>query len=282
MTKLLLSLIFVCCATLATALGPTFQTLAARGGNSASPLLALVGDSRRLFANQFFVMADVYFHSGYYPSIFDQARRTEEKENHMAGDHDEQAESQHEKEMDFLGQPTDWIDRFGRHFRITEHTHLEGGNAREILPWLRLSAELDPQRIDTYTVAAYWLRTQLGKPVEAKQFLLEGLRANPHSYELFFELGRLCYENDRDASHARSIWEAALRCWQEQEPGKKEPDNVALQKIVVNLARLEEKEGNLERAVRYLEMAKKVSLEPESLQKQIDELKVKLRDKDRQ
>ena len=37
-----------------------------------------MGDSRRLFANQFFVEADVYFHSGYYPTIFDtpEAERT--------------------------------------------------------------------------------------------------------------------------------------------------------------------------------------------------------------
>ena len=58
---------------------------------------------------------------------------------------------------------------------ITEHTHLEGGNEREILPWLRLSAELDPQRVETYTVAAYWLRA-VGKMVEAEHFLREGLR----------------------------------------------------------------------------------------------------------
>ena len=193
-----------------------------------------------------------------------------------AEQHGEQEKSGHEEEMSFLGPPTDWIDRFGRHFRITEHTHLEVGNVREILPWLRISAAFDPQRIDTYTVAAYWLRTQLGKPAEAKQFLIEGLRANPRSYELFFELGRLCYENDRDASHARNVWEAALRCWQEQEQGKKESDNIALQKIAVNLARLEEKEGNLDRAIVYLEMARKVAIEPGVLQQQIGELKQKL------
>src|SRR6187402_2954820 len=33
----------------------------------------LLGEGRRLFANQFITMADVYLHSGYYPSIFDQA-----------------------------------------------------------------------------------------------------------------------------------------------------------------------------------------------------------------
>ena len=31
----------------------------------------LLGDSRRMFANSFYVKADEYYHSGYYPTIFD-------------------------------------------------------------------------------------------------------------------------------------------------------------------------------------------------------------------
>ena len=39
----------------------------------------MFGDGRKLFANQFFTMADIYFHSGYYPSVFDK-NSDEEKE----------------------------------------------------------------------------------------------------------------------------------------------------------------------------------------------------------
>ena len=84
----------------------------------------------------------------------------------------EPAAEEHEKQMHFLGPPRDWIERFGRHFIITEHTHLAGKNRSEILPWLKLSAELDPQKIETYTVAAFWLR-DLGKIKEAERFLRE-------------------------------------------------------------------------------------------------------------
>src|SRR5437667_4857091 len=65
----------------------------------------------------------------------------------------------------------------------------ESSDVREILPWLRLSAELDPNSVRTYTVAAYWLRERMGKVAEAEQFLREGLRANPGSYAILFELG---------------------------------------------------------------------------------------------
>ena len=78
-------------------------------------------------------------------------------------------------------------------------------NAREILPWLKLSAEMDPKRIDTYVTASYWLRTRLDKPDEAEQFLREGLRANPDSYEILLELGRVYFYNKNNSRVARNI-----------------------------------------------------------------------------
>ena len=243
-------------------------------GETDNVLKVLFGDGRRLFANHFFVQADVSFHSGYYPSIFDQARAPKDT-SHLTAKEGEPAAEEHEKQMNFLGPPRDWIERFGRHFIITEHTHLEGSHESEILPWLRLSAELDPQKIETYTVAAYWLR-DLGKIKEAERFLREGLLNNPESYEILLELGRLYYENNHDAARARKIWDLALRRWSEQEAAGKKPDLLKLDQIAVNLAHLEETEGNLPRAIQLLELAKKASPSPQAVQQQIDELKQKL------
>lgn len=245
---------------------------------SGSVLRVMLGEGRRLFANHFFIRADVYFHSGYYPSIFDQAQKP--APTAMAGTHDESRAraEEHERQMAFLGQPRDWIERFGRHFRITEHTHLAQGQEREILPWLRLSAELDPQRVETYTVAAYWLRTRLGRVAEARDFLREGLRHNPDSYEILFELGRLYHENEHDVARARNLWELALRRWNEREGRKKagEQDLFTLEQIAVRLARLEENEGNLARAIQLLELARRASPFPAALDAQIAELRAKL------
>jgi tetratricopeptide (TPR) repeat protein len=243
-------------------------------GESDNVLKVLLGDGRRLFANHFFVQADISFHSGYYPSIFDQVNRPKDN-SHLTAKEGEPAAEEHEKQMNFLGPPRDWIERFGRHFIITEHTHLEGNSRSEILPWLKLSAELDPQKIETYTVAAYWLR-DLGKIKEAERFLREGLLNNPESYEILLELGRLYYENNHDAARARKIWDLALRRWSEQEAAGKKPDLLKLDQIAVNLARLEETEGNLPRAIQLLELAKKASPSPQAVQQQIDELKQKL------
>lgn len=269
---LLLCLLLSGCFALSTLLLDRATSWSKRS-QADSMVKVLLGDGRRLFANHFFVKADKYFHSGYYPTIFDQAQ-TSKDNRHLTSPEGSEAAEQHEKAMNFLGPPRDWIERFGRHFQVTEHTHLLNGNEREILPWLRLSAELDPQRVETYTVAAYWLRN-MGKVAEADQFLREGLRANPGSYEILFELGRLYNENYREPNRARNVWELALRRWQEQPANKEKPDLFALSEISVNLARLEEDAGNYERAIAYLTLAKKASPYPAALEKQIQELKEK-------
>jgi tetratricopeptide (TPR) repeat protein len=269
---LILSFLGSLCVSVATLLQPLALAWSQRGQDSV--IKVLLGDGRRLFANHFFTKADVYLHSGYYPTIFD---KNTHQENHLSGGGAEHGtEADHDEDTNFMGKPKDWVERFGRHFIITEHTHLEHGQEREILPWLKLSAELDPQRVDTYTVAAYWLANRLGNVPEAEKFLREGLRANPKSYEILFSLGRLYYENDHDIERARNVWMIALRCWQEQEPSKSEPDKFSYEAITVNLARLEESQGNFGTAIEYLEKAQKVSPAKGTLQSQIDELRLKL------
>ena len=271
---LLLFLLVTLCFALSAALQIRVWSWA-RQDESDSVLKVLLGDGRRIFANQTFVEADVYFHSGYYPSVFDQSQAPKDS-HHMTAAEGSNEEEEHERRMNFLGQPRDWIEAFGRHFLITEHTHLSGGKEKEILPWLKLSAELDPNRIDTYTVAAYWLRKELGKPDQAEQFLREGLRNNPGSYEILFELGRLYHDNFHDNARARDVWQLALRRWQENAAHEKEPDTRALEEIAINLARLEEEQGDLNAAITHLEMAAKVSPYSVPLRRQIEQLKLRL------
>ena len=75
-----MSFLLAGCFTIATWLGPRLETLAGARAQDTSLLGSVMGDSRRLFANHFFVKSDVYMHSGFYPSFFDQAL----KENHLA------------------------------------------------------------------------------------------------------------------------------------------------------------------------------------------------------
>ena len=259
--------------TLATGLAPRAENWSGRA-KSDNLFGMMFGDGRKLFANQFFTMADVYFHSGYYPSVFDQ-NASAQKEIISASKGKKETEEDEKKE-DFMGRPRDWIDAFGRHFKITQHTHLEHGSEREILPWLRLAAELDPQKIDVYTVGAFYLREHLNRPAEAEKFLREGLRHNPGNCEILFELGRLYHEGLHDRDRARNVWELGVKKFEALGDEEKKEARLTYEELVVHLGRLEDEAGNFSQAVVWLRAAQKVSPVPDALQQQIDEIGKKI------
>jgi tetratricopeptide (TPR) repeat protein len=280
---LLFIALLVFCFGLAANLEPQFQSW--RGSRADGDIFKVVlGDSRVLFANQFYVKADEYYHSGYYPTIFDNRENFETP--HMAEDTGAVNSKNHGEEDSFMGPPRDWIDAFSRHFFPDRHTHLdEGGptgdlstssDVREILPWLKLSADLDPDNPQTYVVTAYWLRSRMNKTAEAEAFLHEGLRHNPGNPGILFELGRLYYEGYHDANRARNVWELAVREWLALDPQEQKDNRLIFEQITTHLGQLERDAGNLPQAVHWFQVAQKVSLTPSDLQKQIDELKSKM------
>lgn len=293
MRAVLLLVVGLCFSTW---LEPWFQRWDGVRNKSGDVITVALGDSRKLFARHFFVKADAYFHNGYYPTIHD-ARS--DGELHMAvgsgGTHED-----HEKEMDFLGKPKDWIDRFSRHFFPSVHTHLgeeecehcahhdhapdehcdheeheekPPGLEREMLPWFKLAATLDPERPETYVVASFWLSKKLGKVAEAEQFLREGLRANPGNFEILHELGRVAYDHRKDNHRARNLWVLALENFRKADPAVQDAELLLHCNLLGSLAKLEQEEKNNAEAIRYFTELKKISPFKEQVQAWIDYLK---------
>ncbi len=282
MPWLVLAGLLVFCFGAAARLDLWYQNWEGNRTGSADPVSVLLGDSRRMFANHFFVKADAYFHSGFYPTVFD--NREAFRTPHMAEDSGTVAGANQGDEKGFLGRPRDWIDRFSRQFFPSRHTHLDEGGAagdlgdssavREIMPWLKLSTELNPNDIRNYTVAAYWLRERMGRTAEAEAFLRDGLRANPDSYEILYELGRVYAENRNDPVRAINLWQAALRQWQRQEAANSDPDKFLVIEITSHLAMLESKQGDHQQAIQHMEICKHYSPSPEAIEQIINDLKV--------
>lgn len=306
---LVLALLLLAIAlSLVTSLEPWFQSWAGSRTGSANLLSVALGDSRRLFAKHFYVKADAYFHSGYYPSIFDN-RPTEDK-LHMAASAGA-GNAQHDDLPD-PGKPRDWIDRFSRHFYPSVHTHLGEAKCcshdhhednhvhdpecnhgeddhndhsagagpkreeRELLPWLKLAATLDPDRPETYVTASFWLRSQLGKVAEAEQFLREGLQHIPGEPELLFELGRIYRENHKDSARARTILQGALQQWRKTRTLETPEDRLLYAQILVNLAQVETEQKNLAKAIEHLQALLAVTPNKDSIEKWIAELSQKV------
>ncbi len=238
-----------------------------------------LGESRALFANEFYVKADAYYHSGFYPTIFDNNEAF--KTAHVAEDTGAVSSKNHGEEAGFMGPPRDWIDAFGRHFIPDRHTHLDSGGADddlsgsdevgEILPWLKLSSDLDPKNVQNYSVSAYWLQ-QMRQTNEAFQVLMNGLRHNPGSPDILFELGRLYAGSYQETNRAQNVWRAAAHNWHPMSGTNDAAvaNNFIYEKITTQLGQTERDEGHPQAAIDWFEKAKVVSQTPEALQDLIE------------
>ncbi len=290
---LLLILLVVVCASLGAHLDCWFMTWPGNRANSWNPLDVFIGSGQRLFAESFYREADVYYHSGYYPTIYD--NRAAFQTEHIGEDTGAVASHNKGEETGFMGPPLDFIDSFGRHFTPNRHTHLDEGGpsddlstsyrVAEILPWLKIASKLDPEDVKTYLVMAYWLRSRLNQPAEAERVLREGLRNNPGNPQLLFELGRIDNDVYHDPNRARAVWEGALRSWTEEKPNvpladrlkynnsENFDDRFMYEQLYEYLADLEKQQTNFNAAIADLQRAKLASPKPEDLQQQIDDLK---------
>lgn len=245
----------------------------------------VLGDSRKMFANSFYVKADAYYHSGYYPGMFDD--NTAFQTTHMAADTGAVSSKNHGDELGFLGPTRNWIDAFGRHFIPNRHSHLDEGGPQgdlgdsdqvgEILPWLKLSSDLDPDNVQTYTVTAFWLRERMNNAPEADAVLHEGLRNCPGSYDILFELGRLYYESYHDPNRARNVWEEAARQWKKAyphlSPEEQKDSHQIMEQIATHLSKVEEDSGNLPKAIYWLQQ---IPERRDVIQQDINKLKYEL------
>lgn len=271
------------CVPLVTHIDAWWQQWAGAGHRSEGGLAALLGETRRLFAGHFFIKADVYFHRGYYPSMFDE--QSAYQSPHMAADAGAMEDHNEGDEHAFLGESRDWIERFGRHFYPSEHTHLdhheegEDTEVQEILPWIRMTTALDPNQVTAYVTGAFWLRQSSNRVEEAEQFLREGWRANPESHEIIFELGRLAKESRNDIPTARRLWELALKKWEQNEGRLPEPDVYFFRALIIHLGDLELNEGRLERALALYTYGEQRGGEPGLFQRQLAEINARISEK---
>ena len=117
----------------------------------------------------------------------------------------------------------------------------------------------------------------MGQVDDAEQFLRDGLRANPNSYEILYELGRVCDEDRHDPIRARNLWVAALRQWQKQQGDKPDADRFLFVEIISHLATIEKRQGDYEPALAHMGLWKKYSPNPREVEKGIEELRQECR-----
>jgi hypothetical protein len=151
---LLLALLLLLQTTLAARMVPNHSQ------SNSSFLDDALGSARALAASHFYERADLYFHRGVPHS---QARAMR----------------------------LSWFESVHRTIAPSEHTHAEGDNVADILPWLIMAVRTDPAGEDAYMIAAHWLSKSLGRHDEALQLLRSGLLTVQHPYLLLIGRGKI-------------------------------------------------------------------------------------------
>src|SRR5271156_5609083 len=105
---MLFFLLVVICASLAAQLDCWFMAWPGNRAQSFNPLDVLIGGGQKLFAQSFYREADAYYHSGYYPTIYDNREAFETE--HMAEDTGAVASRNKGDEEGFMGPSLDVID----------------------------------------------------------------------------------------------------------------------------------------------------------------------------
>lgn len=143
----------------------------------------------------------------------------------------------------------DWFAKMRRETAPYGHVHLHKEGILEIMPWLYLATRADPGNVTAYTVAAYWLAGEAGRPDLAEEVLNEALRNNPSDYRIYMEKGRLAMKEGKYKKAARYLDAAYARL-----PGTNNMDKEQMKidraEILVYRGLLYEMEGRPANALR--------------------------------
>jgi len=143
----------------------------------------------------------------------------------------------------------DWFTRMRKEVAPSGHFHLHNRGVLEIMPWLYFAAHADPRNVTAYTVAAFWLAGEAGRPDLAEGVLDEALRNNPGDYRVYMEKGNLAVREGKYAEASR-FFNAAQVLFRKTTGGDKEQLRIDLAEILTYRGLLYELEGDPARAAR--------------------------------
>jgi tetratricopeptide (TPR) repeat protein len=202
----------------------------------------MLGDTRSTLSAKFFEQADVYFHRGV----------------------------PHKKERAFTSDPFQLIrDKVSPE----KHLHLEGSSGiKEIMPWLDLSIKSNPQNMDSYLVAAYWMANGAKRPDLALGILNKAQQNLPYSYRPQLEKGRLFLKSGNHKA-AFNAFSACLAFWQKTANPDDRGDLLEKSRALLYRGLLYEESGQVDKAISDMEAMLDIIPAADEIRKRVHNLK---------
>ena len=184
-----------------------YETSIAQPAADGSILFRFLGETRSIISSLSILQADLYFHGGV-GHFFE-----EHEHGFGVAETPKGAEVYKEPEIE----PRPYISPYNvqpylsEEISVTEHVHLEGDQLKEIVPWLYYAAKTDPHNVLAYTLTGYYLTFKLDKTDEAIEFLREGIKNNPDSWQVYAEMGVIYFQKLEDYAKAVRYLETAKK-----------------------------------------------------------------------
>jgi len=175
-----------------------YDASAGRPDLEGSVMMRFLGETRSIVSSMSILQADLYFHGGV-------GHFFEEHEHGFAiAETGKGAEVRKKPEADPRPEvsPLNFMVYLSEHIGVTDHIHLEGDQLKEIMPWLYYAVRTDPNNVLAYTLTGYYLAFKLEKVDEGLEFLREGLKNNPDSWEIYAETGVIYFQKLKDYARA--------------------------------------------------------------------------------
>jgi tetratricopeptide (TPR) repeat protein len=153
------------------------------------------------------------------------------------------------------------------------HIHMKGKRVEEMMPWLWLAIRSNPQDVNTYLVAAFWLASDdIGKPDLAHEVLKEAQCNIPFHYETQLEDGRI-YLKERRTREAKRKFDAGLAFWPRPLPANNQDAMNDKAALLLYRGLLHEAEGETNQTIEAFEEILRMFPERTSLRERLDALK---------
>ncbi|MBM4163814.1 MAG: hypothetical protein FJ222_05180 [Lentisphaerae bacterium] len=216
------------------------------------------GEARRMISDGMIQKADEYFHGGV--RIADCTHAETHAENHFALPETDHAHAD-EHDAQPAAPPRDPWSWINAHIHIAGHRHMDGGQARELIPWYWAAVRVEPKNVLAYLLCASVISQELRRPSEALRILEEGIRNNPGDAELEIDAGCIYLNRMHNSSAALACFERAHVKWTQAQEAQSPVDGDLKLRILFYLCYLAKQRNDTAALGRYFAEAQALNIQ---------------------
>jgi tetratricopeptide (TPR) repeat protein len=219
----------------------------------------VLGEARMMVSDAMILKADEYFHGGVRVADCTHADAHAASSLDLPGSAPAHA---HEDEDDAQPgapprDPWSWVNT---RIHVAEHRHMDGDQARELIPWYWAAVRLEPKNVQAYLLCASVMSQDLLRPAEALRILEEGIRNNPADAELEIDAGCIHLNRLRNPSAAQACFDRAYAKWAQDRDAHGHADGDLKMRILFYLCHLARQRNDTAALNRYFAEAQALGI----------------------